>query len=296
MFSSVLQSVVAVLLTPLGRRRLDELFAEGAPEYLNAPLRFLLGGRLGRQDRQAVERVEAIRSKFRDREQVKRLLDAPLELDGKLLPVDPSTFESQQLMSGWTARLSSVLQYWGTCLYLLASTRRAKTILELGSCIGISGSYLASAPSCDKFITVEQSPVLASLANMNIRQVARSVQVWNAWFDDALDKILPALDGTLEMVYIDGHHEKAPTLHFMDRLIPYLGEGSLLVFDDIRWNRGMVEAWQIIARRPELSFAVDLGRLGVCIWNGQSGHSKSYDLSIRTRWWQSGSATFARNW
>lgn len=295
MFSSLLQSIVAVPLSPLGRRRLGELFASGAPEYLSAPMQFLLGGPLSQQDVQAIERVEAIRSRFLDKHGVERLLYAPPELNRKRLQIDPSSFESQKLISGWTARISSVRRNWGSFLYLSASARRAKIILELGACIGISGSYLSSAKSCERFITVEQSPLLASLADMNIRQVARNVHVWNALFDDALDQILPSLGGRLDMVYIDGHHEKAPTLHYMDRLTPYLNEGCLLVFDDIHWSREMVEAWQTITRRAGWSFTLDLGRFGVGIWSNQNVYSKNYDLSLFTRWWQSGIATFQGN-
>ena len=291
MFSSLLQSAIAVSLRPLGKRRLAELLASGAPEYLSAPMAYLLGARLSQQDCQVIERVEAIRSKFLDRLQVERLLDAPLDLNGKPLKIDPSSVEAQKLISGWTARISSVRKYWGTFLYLLASARKATTILEMGSCIGISGSYLSSATSCEKFITIEQSPLLASLANLNIRQVAKNGQVWNAFFDNALDEILPSVGRNLDMVYIDGHHEKDPTLHYVERLSPYLDEGCLLVFDDIHWTRGMIEAWQMIAQRPGLRLSVDLGRFGLVIW-GRQGAGKSYDLSPFTQWWQSGVAAY----
>jgi predicted O-methyltransferase YrrM len=292
MFSSLLQSIIAVPLTPLGRHRLAELSASGAPDYLTASMQFLLGGPVSQPDRQAIEQVEAIRSKFLDRLEVERSLGTPRELNGKQLKIDPSSVESQKLISGWTARISSVREYWGAFLYLLASACRAKLILELGSCIGISGAYLSSGKACERFITIEQSALLASLAETNIRQVARNVRVWNASFDDALDQILPSLDRKLDMVYIDGHHEKAPTLHYMDRVIPYSNEGCLIVFDDIHWTRGMVEAWQTITQKPGLSYTIDLGRFGLCVRSSQNVISKNFDLSLYTRWWQSGIAAF----
>ena len=292
MFSSLLQTIVAVSLAPLGRRRLGEMLANGAPEYLNGPLRYLLGDPPSQQDRRRIERVEAIRSQFLDRKGVERLLSAPLELNGRSLKVDLSTVESQKIISGWTARISSVRQYWGSFLCLLASAARSKAILELGSCIGISGSYLASAESCEDFTTVEQSPLLASLATMNIHQVARDARIWNTSFDDALDQLLPSLKGKFDLVYIDGHHEKEPTLHYTNRLLPHLKEGGLFVFDDIHWTSGMLEAWQAITRKPGLSLTLDLGRFGIGIRDTQSARPKSYDLSLYTRWWQSGVAVF----
>lgn len=73
----------------------------------------------------------------------------------------------------WIAYESSVTRNWGTFLYLCAKSFSARRVLELGSCAGISGSYLAAAPLVEKLITVEGSPALARMAIEIIGKISR---------------------------------------------------------------------------------------------------------------------------
>jgi predicted O-methyltransferase YrrM len=172
----------------------------------------------------------------------------------------------------------SVNGEWGTFLYLCSRSFRARTILELGGCVGISGCYLASSEYCERFVTVEALPNLAALAQDNVRQVSDRAEVVNALFDDALDKILPGLAGGIDLAYIDGHHKYEPTLHYFGRLEPHLNEGALVVFDDIHLSEGMWRAWQELSRRAGFSHALSAGRFGVCLWDGSTSTPASYNL------------------
>ena len=58
---------------------------------------------------------------------------------------------------------TGIKAYWGVFLHLCARETRAKTIVELGSCAGISASYLGASPYCKKLLSVEGSPELARL-------------------------------------------------------------------------------------------------------------------------------------
>lgn len=154
---------------------------------------------------------------------------------------------------------------WGTVLYLLAISFRSTTVFELGSCAGISACYLSSAPSVNKLITVEGSKNLARIAKNSLARFAGKSKVVNSLFDDAIDNELPMPEGKIDYVYIDGHHEKIATIHYFDKLLPYLAENALVVFDDISWSYDMREAWDILRKREEFSHAMDLGVIGVCI-------------------------------
>ncbi len=123
---------------------------------------------------------------------------------------------------------------WGVFLHLLAS-EVGGTFLELGSCAGISGAYLASAPNCKKLFSVEGSAALAGLARETIDQVAPGrAEVINGLFNDVLDSLLPELgENALDLAFIDGHHERVATLHYYERIKPALRPGAVVVFDDI---------------------------------------------------------------
>jgi predicted O-methyltransferase YrrM len=154
---------------------------------------------------------------------------------------------------------------WGTVLHLLAKNFNSATVFELGACAGISACYLSTAPSVTKLITVEGSENLAKIANESLARFSDKAKVVNSLFDDAIDKELPMPEGKIDYAYIDGHHEKNATIHYFDKLLPYLRESALVVFDDISWSYDMREAWDILRKRQEISHAMDLGIIGVCI-------------------------------
>ncbi len=168
---------------------------------------------------------------------------------------------------------------WGTFLHLLARSFESNVVFELGSCAGISASYLALAPTVRTLITVEGSEALARIAAESLAQIGPHARVINRLFDEAIDSELPALDERIDFAYIDGHHEKVATIHYLDRLLPYLADGAVVVFDDISWSHDMREAWDILRRRNEFAHAVDLGVVGVCIL-----HSGSKTLASPQNW------------
>lgn len=55
-------------------------------------------------------------------------------------------------------------QKFGRLLFRLANHYTPKTIVELGSSLGISASYLASADSLSNVITLEGAPEIARIA------------------------------------------------------------------------------------------------------------------------------------
>jgi len=254
----------------LGIYKLQRMLEGGLPQPLQTPLEFLFARKLSHEAQQAVERVELIRSVVAHQT---RLYEVVNPHDS-----DPKRTAAQ------IAHRSSVTSEWGTFLYLCAESFRSRTILELGSCAGISGCYLASSRYCTKFITVEGSESLASLAKSNIDRISDRGEVVNALFDDALDQILPTLGGGVDLVYIDGHHEYEATLHYFRRLKLHLNKGALVVFDDVHWSDGMWQAWQALKELEGFSYTIDAGRFGICLWEGASILPIHYDLRRYLGW------------
>jgi len=153
---------------------------------------------------------------------------------------------------------------WGTALHLITRAYASTTAIELGSCAGISAMYFASAPTMQKFITIEGSKELSKIASESLNQFSNS-HVINNLFDEALDETLPNLGKTIDLTYIDGHHEKVATIHYFNKLLPYLKPGAVVIFDDVSWSYDMREAWDELSKRSEFSHSIDFGTVGVCI-------------------------------
>jgi len=280
------------LVYPAGKRYLQKALAQGlAPEWAE-PLSFLLTGRLSPADRQVVRRVEAIRTLNAQKPDTYIFQTVASDLGAqnfvRIVVAAPSGASQPKLSSGWVAKVASVSADWGTFLYLAAKAAEAQLILELGSCAGISGCYLASAPNCSQFITIEGSPALAALATANIQQISEKATVINALFDSGLDQVLAGLNRNLDFVFIDGHHELEATRHYFERLQPHLSETCIVVFDDIRLYHSMWEFWQSLSCEQGFTQLINVGRFGIGLWNGVAAQPQVFDFSPFTGLWRIG--------
>ena len=251
----------------------------GLPVYLHEPLEFLLERQVPSGDYGPLDRVESLRDELASTDGVLGVFDAvgtrgssttdPVRRLDETRPAVRSLFE--------TAHVSSVSALWGTFLYLCASARGAETILELGSGAGISGCYLGSAPTCRRFITVEGSADRARLAGAHLRQIVGDVEVINASFDAALDRLIPSLHDGIDFVFVDGDKTRGDYRALLSRLAARLNPGAVVVFDDIQWS-DVQEDWKALCARPGLSFAINVGRFGVCVWDGGAVRPQAFTL------------------
>jgi predicted O-methyltransferase YrrM len=152
-------------------------------------------------------------------------------------------------------------------LMALARSERPTSVIEMGTCVGISGAYLAAA------LRLNGTGKLVSLEHFSER-VALARQVWAGLeLADIVDArvgkftttLVPAMaDGApVDFLFVDGHHHRDPTLEYYNSALPFLRTGALVVFDDIRWNDGMREAWTEIEQRTDQRVAVDAGGIGI---------------------------------
>lgn len=263
------------------RAKFEELVKAGFPAAFTPAARFFLDeSTLDPDARAKADKVEAIRAA------IAAGGDTPVEILYSPTPgssgneVTPDIRPSHGKILSYTMKQAAQTgkgRRWGLFLHLCARAAQSPTILELGACVGISGCYLSSTPSCRKFITIEGSPSLARLAEQSLKKMGGPAVVYNKLFDDALDTILPEVE-SLDFVFIDGHHEKVATIHYFQRVTPKLAPGAIVVFDDISWSADMRECWNQVAADQGFSDAVDCGEIGVCIWNPDAGGPRYWDL------------------
>jgi len=114
-------------------------------------------------------------------------------------------------------------------------------------------------------LTVEGSEKLAETSRQTLERFGARCRVENLLFDDVLDSLSDYVVDPMDFCYIDGHHEKTATINYYRKLMPYLSQGAVVIFDDIRWSHDMCSCWHEIISSGCFSHAVDLGEIGVCI-------------------------------
>jgi len=163
---------------------------------------------------------------------------------------------------------------WAQLIYRLINWHKPQTVIELGTCLGLTTAYIAKAAPQAKVITVEGCPETASVARNNFEQLNQtniSLLVGN------FDTIFPELVGehqSLDVVYVDGNHRKDATIRYFEQLLPKVNEYSMIIFDDIHWSKGMEEAWEIIQEHPRVSITIDLFTIGLVFF--RKGQAKEH--------------------
>ncbi|WP_199135982.1 O-methyltransferase [Pedobacter sp. ASV12] len=159
-------------------------------------------------------------------------------------------------------------------IYRLAANQQAQSLIELGTCLGVTTAYLSKAKPNAQVLTIEGCPQTALIAEQNFNELGLDnveLQVGN--FNDLLPEAIAKAD-RLDFVYIDGNHTEEATLNYFNWCLPKLHENSLLIFDDIYWSQGMKNAWATIQNHPDVTVTVDLFWIGLVYF--RKGQAKEH--------------------
>ena len=137
---------------------------------------------------------------------------------------------------------------------------KSKSILELGTSLGITTAYLAKSTS-GKVHTLEGDATIALVAKQgwdkcNLYTISQTI----GNFDETLKHTLQY--NRFDFIYLDGNHRLEPTLAYFELCLQYAGIDTVLVFDDIHYSFEMEQAWNIIKDHPKVQATIDVFFLG----------------------------------
>ena len=148
-------------------------------------------------------------------------------------------------------------------LFRMVRKYRPKTVIELGTSLGVTTCYLNAGLDPDaNLYSLEGDPVILDFAVENVLPKSRQLITVLGNFDQTLPALLAEIP-KVDFVYLDGNHTYEATKRYFNMLVPYLSENAILVFDDIYWSDGMKKAWVEIVNDTRSQFTVDLFQLGI---------------------------------
>jgi len=148
-------------------------------------------------------------------------------------------------------------------LYRLTSDLMPRTIIELDTCLGITTLYLQKAAPEAKVYTLESRPEMAAIARDIFNEAhVEGIETVSGNFDDTLPGILGNFE-TVDLVVINGGHQKDSVLKYFELCLPKVHNGTLLIFNDIYQSEGMKEAWAKIKAHPRVTVTIDLFWMGL---------------------------------
>ncbi len=167
------------------------------------------------------------------------------------------------------AKTSLKKAFLAEILFKICNYLNAKTIVELGTSLGISTAYLASASSTSKVYTLEGCPNISDVAKDNFKQLKlKNIEVITGNIDENLSNILNKID-QLDIVYLDANHRYEPTMNYFQECLKKVHDHSILIFDDIHWSNEMQQAWEEIKKHPQVTVSVDIFHFGLVLFNSK---------------------------
>jgi predicted O-methyltransferase YrrM len=184
----------------------------------------------------------------------------------------------KELSVDFITRNSSKPPKYARMLSRLVAHLQPKTILELGTSVGISALYQSAGNADATIITLEGCTETAKLARASFAKFPQAkIKVVEGMFVDTLPEVLKEIE-QLDYVFIDGHHQLRPTLTYFEICLPKLSENAVVVIDDINWSDEMREAWEQLKKHPRVPISIDVFMMGILFVN--PGFSKE-DFVIR---------------
>lgn len=255
----------------LAKKYIRYRFRAGNRHDVHSPFVYAIADQLlrDRRPRPAFKQVEALR---------KRLL-------ASTATVNVTDLGAGSLVSGGTVRrISDITKYaakppkYGQFFYRAVEYFKPAHLLELGTSMGLSTAYMASANPQATVTTIEGCPNIAkqagenfaSLGLQNIRQVTGN-------FDHVLPEVLATIP-SLDWVFIDGNHRAAPTIAYFEACLPRVHNDTILIFDDIHWTEDMEQAWEHIKAHPAVTVTIDLFFIGLVFFKSDVKVKQHYTL------------------
>ena len=161
-------------------------------------------------------------------------------------------------------------------LFRIVSYFQPKSILEIGTSLGLATSALSLGNDKAKIITLEGCPNTQKQAQVQLQEQNsnfQNIEFVNTKFEDYFENLKPETLNSkpqiFDLVYFDGNHSKKATLDYFEALLPTISNDSVWIFDDIHWSADMEDAWKIIKNHPKVTVTIDTFQWGIVFFRAE---------------------------
>ena len=177
------------------------------------------------------------------------------------------------------AKNSKATEY-GRILFRLIDFLEISKIIEIGTSLGVSGSYIKMANKNSDFFTLEGCSNTAAIAKKNFDYLSlKKVSILVGEFDINFYNVLKELN-TVDLVFFDGNHTREATLKYFYLALNHIHNETVFVFDDIYWSKEMSLAWNEIKNHSKVKITIDLFEIGIVFFRKQQNEKQHYILKL----------------
>lgn len=174
-------------------------------------------------------------------------------------------------------------------LFRIVDYFRPDTMVELGTCLGVTSLYQYAGNPKANFHTVEGHPELYTEAKKLFDSIpASGLKAVKGRFTDVLPSILDDIK-KVDYAFIDGDHTKDGLKTYLELLLPRTHNASVIVLHDVHWSDEMSQAWNDLRKNPLVTVSIDLFHMGILFFRKEI--TKSVHINLVPYWlkpWQNG--------
>lgn len=174
------------------------------------------------------------------------------------------------------AKISGTSSKYGKLLFKLANHYQPKTILELGTSLGVGTFMLANGYPNSKIITVEGCSETSDIAQkMHLKFQSKNVDFV---VSDFVSYLKNYKGSSFDFVFIDGDHRGKKLHELLDLLNDHIHDETIILLDDIRWSNDMLNSWNELISNQRYHLSIDLFKMGIIMLRH---HQKKEHFVIR---------------
>jgi predicted O-methyltransferase YrrM len=140
-----------------------------------------------------------------------------------------------------------------------------KTIVELGTSLGINTFYLASA-SPSVVYTFEGASTVANVARANFSLSTTNITLVEGNIDHTLQAELHKLP-KIDLAFLDANHRYEPTMRYFEILLSKVHTNTIMIWDDIHYSKEMENAWRAMQKHRLVYGSADLYKCGILFFD-----------------------------
>ncbi len=173
--------------------------------------------------------------------------------------------------------------FWAKIMFKIVRKLQPLSCVELGTCVGISAAYQASALKLNgkgHLKTIEGSPEISRIAQETVDHLdLQNTEIITGAFHDKLKDTLESAK-PIDFFFNDGHHDRDALLKYFEETVPYLARKAVIIFDDISWSKGMKEAWSKIKSDHRVAATVDLKNIGIALIDNNATKKEEFNIPL----------------
>lgn len=159
-------------------------------------------------------------------------------------------------------------------VFRLVNYHQPKQIIEIGTGFGLTTTYLAKASPDAKVLSLTGTTEMPTLTEQDLTiNRLNNVTLVTGGLEQTFKTIVEKTD-TLDLVYVGGRNTKDFSLSIFNLCLAKANEHTILIFDQIYWNKEMQSAWQNIKKHPQVTITIDLFWFGMVYF--RKGQAKEH--------------------